>query len=459
MDRQIFYSSEVVLDTDLLNLSKNPMVGLGYALQDILGAGTLVAGFPCTQTTVASLAVLVGPGRIYSLQNVDNTAYGSLPPDTTDQIVKQGIQQGFITLATPAPATAGQSINYLIEASYQDVDTTAAVLPFYNSANPQVPFSGESNNGAPLPTQRKGTAVVQVKPGIPATTGSQTTPAPDAGFVGLFVVTVANGQTSVMSTNITQVPGAPLISAFVPFLANGLVTIPAPVSSNNFSTTGLGTLNVVGGSGTNMVAISATGSPGGEAAVFKGSATGASIGVDIQAGLSSTDRALAVFSLSGTTPYLNVFGDGGTVIGSGISPGLGALLVSPSGGVGLTVNQATDFATIQAKLSGNTSGESYLLGTQGSFGSTHNLTTAGVAQWISVGTGATLGIGVNQATDLNIAANHFVTLGTAQSTGWGTPTGAAVTSSFAGASATLAQTSAVVAELITVLKSFGLLGA
>jgi hypothetical protein len=47
----------------------------------------------------------------------------------------------------------------------------------------------------------------------------------------------------------------------------------------------------------------------------------------------------------------------------------------------------------------------------------------------------------------------------AQSTGWGTPTGASVAANFAGASATLPQTSAAVAELITLLKAFGLLGA
>lgn len=213
MDRQILYPSEVLLDTDLLSMNKNPLVGLGYALQDILGAATCVAGFPCAQTTVASLAALVGPGRIYSLQVVDGTAYGSLPADTTDQLIKQGIQLGSVTLATPAPASAGQSINYLIEASYQDADTTPVVPPFYNAANPTVPFSGQNGNGAPLPTQRKGTVVVQAKAGAPAATGSQATPAPDAGFVGLYVVTVANGQATVTAANIAQAQNAPFIQS------------------------------------------------------------------------------------------------------------------------------------------------------------------------------------------------------------------------------------------------------
>lgn len=213
MDRQILYPSQVLLDSDLLSMQKNSLVGLGYALADILGITTCVAGLPCTQTLVASLAVLVGPGRIYSFQNIDGTAYGSLPSDTANQIGKQGILQGNTTLATPAPVTAGQSINYLVEASYQDSDTTPVVSPFYNPTNPIVPFSGIGGLGAPTNTQRKGTLVLQIKAGTPATTGSQTTPAPDAGFVGLYAVTVANGQATVTSTNIAPIAGAPFLPA------------------------------------------------------------------------------------------------------------------------------------------------------------------------------------------------------------------------------------------------------
>lgn len=46
----------------------------------------------------------------------------------------------------------------------------------------------------------------------------------------------------------------------------------------------------------------------------------------------------------------------------------------------------------------------------------------------------------------------------AQSTGWGTATGASVANNFSGSAATLAQATAAIAELITVLKAFGLLG-
>lgn len=48
--------------------------------------------------------------------------------------------------------------------------------------------------------------------------------------------------------------------------------------------------------------------------------------------------------------------------------------------------------------------------------------------------------------------------GSAQQTGWGTPTGATLVTNFPGASATLVQCSEVLAQLITLLKAIGILG-
>lgn len=113
----------------------------------------------------------------------------------------------------PRRRQRGQSINYLIEAQFQEVDSIPVVLNYYNASNPAVPFSGPGNTGAPQNTQRKGTVVVQAKAGTAATTGTQTTPAPDAGFVGLYVVTVANGQSSVTAANISTLSTAPFLTA------------------------------------------------------------------------------------------------------------------------------------------------------------------------------------------------------------------------------------------------------
>lgn len=213
MDRPFYYTGYVLRTLDLLNASKMSMVGLGRLMLDLFGPGTYVGGLPLTATSPASMAVLAGPGAIYALENVDNTAYSLIPADTTNQIVKQGIlMQPGATMATPAPVTTGQSINYLIQGTYQDSDTTGVVLPYFNSANPATPFTGPGNTGASQATIRSGQFIVAAKAGIPASTGSQTTPAPDSGFVGLYVVTVPFGATTVTAANISTLSGAPFIS-------------------------------------------------------------------------------------------------------------------------------------------------------------------------------------------------------------------------------------------------------
>ncbi|MHA0110713.1 hypothetical protein ACXYUI_26650, partial [Klebsiella pneumoniae] len=55
--------------------------------------------------------------------------------------------------------------------------------------------------------------MLSAKAGISATTGSQVTPSPDSGYVGIAVVTVANGQTTITSGNITAYTSAPSINS------------------------------------------------------------------------------------------------------------------------------------------------------------------------------------------------------------------------------------------------------
>lgn len=211
MDRGIVYPGSIPLDTDILAPQKNAMVGLGWLAQAVLGATTLASGLGCVPTGPASLQVVVNPGAIFTQGNTDTAAYGSLGADTTHQLVKQGLLLDAATLSCPAPGTAGQSINYLIEAQYQDVDDTPVVLPYYNAANPALAWSGPGNSGTPQNTFRRGKCVVQVKAGTAAATGSQVTPSADAGWTGLWVVTVANGQTTIVGGNIAQLAGSPLI--------------------------------------------------------------------------------------------------------------------------------------------------------------------------------------------------------------------------------------------------------
>lgn len=209
MKRQIIYPGAIPLETDLLGTNKNTMIGLGKIISAVFGTSTFATGLACAPTAPATLNVSIGAGEIYSLQNIDGTAYSSIAADTTHQIMKQGISLDAVQLSCPAPATGGNSINYLIQAAFSEVDGNAVVLPYYNASNPSQAYSGPANAGTTNNTTRDGTVVLAVKAGVSATTGSQVTPAPDSGYVGLWVVTVAYGATTIIAGNITQYASAP----------------------------------------------------------------------------------------------------------------------------------------------------------------------------------------------------------------------------------------------------------
>ena len=234
MDRQIVFPGAVPLETDLLNTNKFAMVGLSKLASAILGTLNTVNGLACAASSPASMTVNISAGEIYSLQNIDGSAYSSLPADTTHQIVKQGVLLDAITLNCPAPTTNGFSINYLIEAAYQDVDENPVLLPYYNSSNPSQSFSGQNNSGASQNTIRSGLCSIQVKAGISAITGNQLTPAAHVGYTGLWVVTVSSTTTSITSANISLVSGAPFIGETLTqkmskTTADSLYTTPAQV--------------------------------------------------------------------------------------------------------------------------------------------------------------------------------------------------------------------------------------
>lgn len=209
MKRQIIFPGQIPLETDLLNTNKNTMVALGKLIAGLIGTATFANGLGCTPNSPAALNVVISPGELYSLQNIDGTAYSSLAADTAHQIMKQGIVLDAVTLACAAPGTAGYSINYLIEAAYSEVDTLPVVLPYYNASNPSQAYSGPANAGTTNYTARDGQVSLVAKAGISTTTGAQVTPAADSGYVGLWVVTVAYGQTAIVAGNIVQAASAP----------------------------------------------------------------------------------------------------------------------------------------------------------------------------------------------------------------------------------------------------------
>ncbi len=213
MNRVIVYPGAIPQDSDLLNTNRDALIAFGWLIQATLGTSTGVVGLPCNPTSPASMNVVVGPGALWTLSTIDANAYGSLPIDTS-ALMKMGIlpEAAGTTFTLTAPSTSGDSINYLIEGAFSEVDGGSTVLPYYNASNPASPYSGPNGSGTSQNTVRQGLVALQLKAGAAAPTGTQTTPAVDAGYTGLYVVTVAYGQVSITSGNITTYAGAPFYS-------------------------------------------------------------------------------------------------------------------------------------------------------------------------------------------------------------------------------------------------------
>ncbi|MCJ2135613.1 hypothetical protein MKK69_16400 [Methylobacterium sp. J-026] len=192
-------------------------MALGYALQAALGNGTVVDGLAISATIPASLSLVVGTGSLMTYAAIDpSAAFSDLGIDTTHFTMKQGLlQEPGATLVITPPAAAGYSQIYLVQAAYSEADSFT-VLPYYNAANPALPFNGPNNSGNRDLTLRQSLCVVGLKPGTAAATGSQQAPSPDPGYVGLYVITVPNGATQITSANIALYPGAPFLDLKLP---------------------------------------------------------------------------------------------------------------------------------------------------------------------------------------------------------------------------------------------------
>ncbi len=221
MDRQIVYPGSIPLDTDLLNVQRSTMIALGYLAQAALGTTTVVDGLACVPTSPASMSVIVGPGSITQLSAVDANSFGSLGADGSDPLLKMGVNVGGLSFTLSAPNASGQSVSYLLQASFSEADATPLVLPYYNAATPSLAFSGPNNTGGAQNTQRLQRVQILLKAGAPGPSGAQATPAVDGGCVGLYVVTVGYGQTSIGAGSIAMLPGSPFLTYKLPQLSPG----------------------------------------------------------------------------------------------------------------------------------------------------------------------------------------------------------------------------------------------
>lgn len=220
MDKYPAYPGAIPLTGNWESPQRATEIALGFIMQAAFGTGTVIDGLAVTQTVVPGMGVLVGPGSIIFATTVDTLAsgFGSIAYDGADPLVKIGINLTSTTMSSlTAPATAGQSQNWLVEVQFLEADTGGVVLPYYNAANPAVPYTGPANAGTPNNTARTNRVQLQWKGGTAATTGTQNTPSPDAGWFGIAVVTIANGQSTILNANVTAYSASPYVPTKLAF--------------------------------------------------------------------------------------------------------------------------------------------------------------------------------------------------------------------------------------------------
>ena len=325
MDRNIVYPGSIPLDTDILSPGRNTMVGIAALTAAVLGEAMVVDGLACTPSSPASLTVTIGAGSITQLSALDANAYGSLAADVTDEIVKTGINLQSIAFTMVPPATSGQSMNYLIEATFSELDNAPLILPYVNAANPAQPYSGPNNSGTAQNTQRVQRVQLQMKPGAAALAGTQTTPAVDTGWVGLYVITLNYGQSAITAGNIAVATGAPFLNYKLPSLRPGFSQLQAFTTSGEFIVpNGVGTarVTVIGGGGSagfHSTMPGAGGGAGGQAVAIIGGLT-AGQGVAVAVGAGGAAPASPAGGNSGGTSsfgaYLSATGGNGGVGGT-----------------------------------------------------------------------------------------------------------------------------------------------
>jgi hypothetical protein len=324
VDRQIVYPGAIPLDTDLLSTERNTMVAIGYLAQATLGTNIVADGLACSPTLPESMTISLGPGSITQYGVVDTLPFGSLPAETTEPLLRMGTSLLSTNFQLTAPTGPGLAINYLIEASLLEVDTTPVVLPYYNAANPSQPYSGPGGGGAIQNTQRLQQVQFQLKAGAPSAVGSQATPAVDAGWAGLYVVTVQSGQSTVTDSNIKQLPSAPFLPWKLPQLSPGTHNLAV------FTPTTQGIWTVPNGTNTVRLRIWGGGGAGGAG---NGGAGGGGAGGGYSEGF---------YSVSAGQSYFVTVGNGGVGTGtSGGYSGFGTVASASGGSAGSNGSPAT----------------------------------------------------------------------------------------------------------------------
>ena len=335
MDRGIVYPGSIPLDTDLLNTNRNAMVAIGALASATLGPAPAIDGLSVVPSARGGLAVDVAAGSMTAYVPLDQSAYGSLPADLNDAVVKMGVNVATTTLTLSAPTTTGYAITYLIQAAFQEADVGTTVLPYYNASNPAQPYLGPNNSGTAQPTVRTQRVALAAKGGVAGPAGSNQVPTPDPGWLGLATVMVSYGQTGLSGSNIAQWPYSRFIPSKLPDLRPGYASVQTFLSSGQFIVPAAVTrvkVTVIGGGGaggTHSVLPSGGGGAGGWGiGWFSGLTSGSGIAVTVGGGggASPTPQNGQPGGSSGFGPYIAASG--------GQGGGGGTVMVPPPGGAG-----------------------------------------------------------------------------------------------------------------------------
>ena len=401
MDRNIVYPGAIPLDTDLLSVNRNTMIALGFIMRATLGTNVAVDGLTCTPTAPASMSVQISPGSLMQSSVIDAAPYRSLPANTADPLVKMGINIKSQFIELQPPSAFGTSVSCLIQASLQESDQNPVVLPYYNAANPSQPYSGPTNSGLGQATLRSQSVQLQLKAGVPSTTGTQLVPPVDQGWVGLYVITVASGQTTVDPGNIAVVASAPFINWKLPqlspgfgagvqcFMSNATFVVPSGVSQLEVELWGAGS----GSFASNSSTPSGGGSGGGYARKrIQGVSPGQMISVTVGNGGAAGTTSGAPAGAGGTTSfgqYVSSTGGSLNYLASVANPQYGA--IPPGVGVNGDINLTGAAGQSAALNQGGMGGGAPMSGSQ-------NSGTTGVSGTTPGGGAAGAGTGANSAT-------------------------------------------------------------
>ena len=114
MDRVITWAGSLPLTEDMLHTNQNTLIAIGYLIRAAFGPCTTVDGLTCTPTNPPSLNVTVSDGSIIVLDDLEETAYSTLPQDVQHDIMKMGINISPTNFPITPPVTSGYQIVYLI---------------------------------------------------------------------------------------------------------------------------------------------------------------------------------------------------------------------------------------------------------------------------------------------------------------------------------------------------------